>query len=58
LRDRLKYAVGLSRFGLVLVVLVAVRIDLSFIVCVIETLKKMVDPVRLGKAQEKQKQRA
>jgi hypothetical protein len=53
----LNYAVGLSLLFAVLAVIVAIGINFWFIMGVAEALKKVMNPVWLGKAQEKQKQR-
>ena len=57
LGDGLNYAVGLSRLGSVLIVIVVIGINSCFIMCVAKALKKVMNPVWLGKAEEKQKQR-
>jgi hypothetical protein len=57
LRDGLKCAVGLRRCGSVLVVIVVLRIYLSFIMQMTKTFKNVMNPVGLGEAQEEQEQR-
>jgi hypothetical protein len=58
LRDRLNCAVGLGWFGWVLTMIVVVCVNLSCVVDVTQTLKKVMHSVGLGKAQEEQKERA
>jgi hypothetical protein len=56
LGDRLNCTIGLSRLGSVLVVIVVLGINLSFMY-VTKTFKKVMNSVWLGKVQEEQKQR-
>jgi len=57
LSDGLNCAIRLSRLGLVVTMVMILRIDLRFVVGMSVDFKKVVDPVGLGHAQEKQKQR-